>query len=38
VDQYAATLAVWFGVPQSSLAQIFPNIGNFPAANLGFPG
>jgi hypothetical protein len=36
VDQYAATLA--FGVPQASLPQIFPNIGNFPTANLGFLG
>lgn len=38
VDQYAATLALWFGVPQASLTQIFPNIGNFPTANLGFLG
>lgn len=38
VDQYAATLALWFGVPQASLPQIFPNIGNFPTANLGFLG
>jgi uncharacterized protein (DUF1501 family) len=38
VDQYAATLALWFGVPQASLPQIFPNIGNFTTANLGFLG
>ncbi|AXC16055.1 hypothetical protein ACPOL_6845 (plasmid) [Acidisarcina polymorpha] len=36
--QYAATLASWFGVPAAELANIFPNIGNFPKANLGFVG
>ncbi|AXC16067.1 hypothetical protein ACPOL_6859 (plasmid) [Acidisarcina polymorpha] len=36
--QYAATLASWCGVPTSQLANIFPNIGNFPKANLGFVG
>ncbi|AXC09388.1 hypothetical protein ACPOL_0001 [Acidisarcina polymorpha] len=36
--QYAATLASWFGVPAAELASIFPNIGNFPTANLGFLG
>ena len=36
VDQYAATLAQWFGVGSSSLPAIFPNIGNFPTSNLGF--
>jgi uncharacterized protein (DUF1501 family) len=34
--QYAATLASWFGVPSSSLSTIFPTIGNFTTANLGF--
>jgi uncharacterized protein (DUF1501 family) len=38
VDQYAATLAQWFGVPTSGLSAIFPNIGNFPTSNLGFLG
>jgi uncharacterized protein (DUF1501 family) len=40
VDQYGATLATWFGVPNSSLATIFPNSVNFPASslNLGFLG
>jgi hypothetical protein len=39
VDQYAATLAQWFGVTgNSNLASIFPNIGNFPTSNRGFLG
>ncbi len=36
VDQYGATMAQWFGVPQSSLPTVFPNIGNFASNNLGF--
>jgi uncharacterized protein (DUF1501 family) len=35
-SQYAATLASWFGVPSNQLATVFPNIGTFPTANLGF--
>ncbi len=38
VEQYAATLATWFGVPASSLSTVVPYIGNFPNANLGFLG
>ncbi len=34
--QYAATLAQWFGVSTGQLATIFPNIGSFSSANLGF--
>jgi hypothetical protein len=34
VDQFAATLARWFGVSASELPGILPNIGNFPA---GYP-
>jgi uncharacterized protein (DUF1501 family) len=34
--QYASTLAQWFGVSATQLPAIFPNIGSFPAANLGF--
>jgi uncharacterized protein (DUF1501 family) len=36
VDQYAATLALWYGLPTSELATVFPNLGNFNKANLGF--
>lgn len=36
VDQYAATLATWFGVGTGELNTIFPNLSRFPAANLGF--
>lgn len=36
VDQYAATLARWFGVAQSDLSLVLPNIGNFATPNLGF--
>jgi len=36
VDQYGATLAKWFGVADSQLAEVFPNIGNFSRRDLGF--
>jgi uncharacterized protein (DUF1501 family) len=36
VDQYAATLASWFGVANTDLPTIFPNLANFTAPNLGF--
>jgi len=36
VDQYAATLATWFGISSSDLATVVPNIGNFATPNLGF--
>lgn len=37
VDQYAATLASWFGVGAGEVADIFPNLGRFPGGgNLGF--
>lgn len=35
-DQYAATLAAWFGVAASDLPTLFPNLNNFSASNLGF--
>ncbi len=35
-DQYVATLSKWFGVPDASIAQIAPNIGNFGQRDLGF--
>ncbi len=36
VDQFAATLARWFGCEISELPGIMPNIGNFPGDSLGF--
>lgn len=36
VDQYAATLATWFGVSPAGLASVLPNLSQFPTANLGF--
>jgi uncharacterized protein (DUF1501 family) len=38
IDQYGATLSTWFGIPSSALATVFPNLANFPTANLGFLG
>jgi uncharacterized protein (DUF1501 family) len=36
VDQFAATLATWFGCAPSELPGILPNIGNFSTTDLGF--
>jgi uncharacterized protein (DUF1501 family) len=38
LDQYAATLATWFGVSAANLPSIFPNLANFTTGNLGFLG
>jgi uncharacterized protein (DUF1501 family) len=42
VDQYAATLARWFGVADAELASVLPNLGHFGGpsypVNLGFMG
>jgi len=35
-DQFAATLASWFGVAAADLAALFPNLKNFSKSNLGF--
>ena len=36
VDQYAATLARWFGVADSDLPLVAPNIGRFATTDIGF--
>jgi uncharacterized protein (DUF1501 family) len=38
LEQYAATMASWFGVGNGDLQNVFPNLRNFPTAaqNLGF--
>ena len=36
VDEFAATLAKWFGVSATNIPAIFPNIGRFAHPNLGF--
>jgi len=36
VDQYAATLAKWFGVPDADIPAVVPNIARFPTRDLGF--
>ncbi|MFZ9709658.1 MAG: DUF1501 domain-containing protein, partial [Steroidobacteraceae bacterium] len=35
-DQYVATLASWFGVNDSDIPAVAPNIVNFSSRNLGF--
>jgi uncharacterized protein (DUF1501 family) len=35
-DQYAATLARWFGIPESDLDVVAPNLTNFTLRDLGF--
>ena len=36
VDQVGSTLGKWLGMPDSDIAQVFPNIANFTTKNLGF--
>ena len=36
VDQYAATLASWFGVEPQQLAEVLPNLRGFAQPTLGF--
>ena len=37
VDEYFSELSLWFGVPSSELATLFPNIGNFYSPGSGSP-
>ncbi len=36
VNQYAATLATWFGISAAQMADVLPLAANFPQPNLGF--
>ena len=36
VEQYAATLAAWYGLSPSDFPAVFPLIDRFPSPNLGF--
>jgi uncharacterized protein (DUF1501 family) len=36
VEEFSATMASWFGVADSDLPTVFPNIGRFANPNLGF--
>jgi uncharacterized protein (DUF1501 family) len=38
LDQYAATLASWFGVQAADLPSVFPNLPNFATPTVGFMG
>ena len=36
VEQLAATLSRWYGLPEANMASVFPKIVNFTNTNLGF--
>ena len=36
VDQYAATLGKWFGISDTDLLTVLPNLANYSQRNLGF--
>ena len=36
VEQYAATLSRWFGLPEMDIPMAFPNASSFPSMDLGF--
>lgn len=38
VEQYAATLATWYGLSSADLSAVFPLIGRFATPDLGFLG
>lgn len=35
-EQYSATLAKWFGLSESEIALVFPNVNRFSTTDLGF--
>jgi uncharacterized protein (DUF1501 family) len=38
IDQYAATLASWYGLAPADVPAVFPNLFQFAPSNLGFLG
>lgn len=38
IDQYAATLAAWYGLAPADVSAVFPNLSKFASSNLGFLG
>jgi uncharacterized protein (DUF1501 family) len=36
IEQYAATLAAWYGLAAPDITTVFPLIGRFASSNLGF--
>lgn len=38
VDQFAATMAKWFGVDNTNMSTVFPNLGRFATPDMGFMG
>jgi len=38
MDQYAATLATWYGLASTDVPTVFPNLSRFSSQNLGFMG
>jgi uncharacterized protein (DUF1501 family) len=38
IDQYGATLCSWFGIPDSAMNTVFPNLVNFSTRKLAFLG
>ena len=36
IDQYAATLASWYGLAGPDIPTVFPNLSRFATSNLGF--
>jgi hypothetical protein len=36
VDQYAATIAQWYGVSTADLPTVLPNLNRFASSDMGF--